>query len=250
MPTKNEILAVRALRNRKTRILERKFTVEGAKGVEEALKSGWPIHNLLATADADIPEAWKAERISQREMERISNLKTPPGVLAVVGIPDASTPLSPNGAAVLPPMTIALDGLSDPGNLGTIIRSADWFGMGGIWSSALSVDAFNPKVVQATMGAIFRVPVWNVNLLEVLTQYQANGARIIGLEMEGDSLWTVSNAVDERPVVTVLGSESHGLSPEIKVLCTELVHIPGGGQSESLNASVAASIFMAAWTRK
>ena len=85
---------------------------------------------------------------------------------------------------------------------------------------------------------------------DVLAQYQAKGGRIIGLEMEGDSLWSASNVVDDRPVVAVLGSESHGLSPEIKALCTDLVHIPGGGQTESLNAAVAASIFMAAWTRK
>lgn len=250
MPTKNEILAVRALRNRKTRFLERKFTVEGAKGVEEALNSGWIIHGLMATADADVPDSWGAERISPREMERMSNLKTPPGVLAVVGMPDTAVPLTPGGASTLPKLSMALDGLSDPGNLGTIIRTADWFGMDGIWSSEMAVDAFNPKVVQATMGAIFRVPVWNVNLPEALTRCREHDARIIGLELEGESLWSACGVPDDRPVVAVVGSESHGLTAEIQALCTERVHIPGGGQSESLNASVAASIFMAAWTRK
>jgi len=245
MPTKNEILAMRALRNRKTRSDERKFVVEGLKGVDEALSSGWRVHGLYATADSKAPEEWGADRVSTKDMSRMSSLKAPPGILAVMGMPDEG---DLDAVVQHPaPFALAVDGISDPGNLGTIIRTADWFGVAGIWVSRDSVDPFNPKVVQATMGAIFRLPIWSVDLPETLHKLSSQGALIQGLELAGQSLWTFEEQAAPASRVAVLGSESHGLSEEVREACSEFIHIPGGGQSESLNASMAAGIVMAAW---
>jgi len=247
MPTKNEILAVRGLRNRKSRSEERKFTVEGRKLVEEAFASGWRILDLYSTADIETPESWNAQRVSSKEMERMSNFRSPPGLLAVMEMPAHDAPSSHEVAeAVDGGFTLALDGLSDPGNMGTIIRTADWFGVRRIMATRGSVDIFNPKVVQATMGAIFRVPVQLVDLPEALTHLAEGGARIQGLDLNGRSLWDESS-VSPSHQVAVCGSESHGISAETRAACTEFIHIPGGGQTESLNASMAAGIVMAAW---
>ena len=245
MPTKNEILAVRALRNRKTRFDERKFVVEGFKGVEEALASGWLVHGVYATADADSPESWDAMRVSSKDMSRMSTLKAPPGVMAVMGMPEQTEPAADD--VHVPAFSIAVDGLSDPGNLGTIIRTADWFGVAGMWVSRETVDPFNPKVVQATMGAIFRMPIWTVDLDVALGDLASKGAAIQGLDMKGTPLWNMDQEASLSPRVAVVGSESHGLSKGVREACSEFIHIPGGGQSESLNASVAAGIVMAAW---
>ncbi|MCH1575574.1 MAG: RNA methyltransferase [Flavobacteriales bacterium] len=247
MPTKNEILAVRGLRNRKSRSEERKFTAEGRKLVEEAFASGWRIVDLYSTSHVETPDAWNAQRVSSKEMERMSNFRTPPGLLAVMEMPDQE-------ASVLEEIpnvddggfTLALDGLSDPGNMGTVIRTADWFGVRGILATQDSVDIFNPKVVQATMGAIFRVPVQVVDLPQALSRLAESGARIQGLDLQGRSLWDTPSTVPSHQVA-VCGSESHGISEETRAACTEFVHIPGGGQTESLNASMAAGIVMAAW---
>lgn len=248
MPTKNEILAVRALRNRKTRQIECKFTVEGRKGVSEALASGWPVHGLFATADSGIPDGWNAERVSSREMERMSHFSSPPGVLAVMGMPGTTAGDLESFTASPPSLALALDGLSDPGNLGTIIRTADWFGCQRIWVSGDTVDAFNPKVVQATMGAIFRVGITVVDLKEFLLDCHQKSVTVAGLDLQGEPLPKARNRWSETHVMAVLGSESHGLSPSIKEACTDFITIPGGGGMESLNAAIAAGIVLAHWS--
>ncbi len=248
MPTKNEILAVRALMRRKTRGVERKFVAEGRKVVEEALASGWPVHGLYATAGAEVPAHWGAEQVAAREMERMSSLQTPPGVLAVLGIPEMVIPQPADLAEPgTPKLVLALDGIADPGNLGTIIRTADWFGMSGIFLGGGAVDHFNPKVVQATMGALFRVPVWTLDLRMALGQAVSNNIPVCGLDLEGRSVWDAATPPLPDLRILVVGSESHGISEGVKSMCTEFLHIPGAGRSESLNASMAAGIAMAAW---
>lgn len=254
MPTKNEILAVRALRDRKSRQNNRKFVVEGLKGVAEAWASGWTVESVYATSDQSVPEGWGAITVPVKDMGRMSTMKTPPGVLAVVhmreGREDAP---DPSVAASLPldfpQISLALDGLSDPGNLGTILRTADWFGIRDLWVSPDTVDAFNPKVVQSTMGAIFRMRVWPVDLVEFLNGAREQGVSVHGLDLKGRSIWDEGDIRSGSPRIAVVGSESHGLSDAVKAACTELVHIPGGGAGESLNASIAAGICMAAWQR-
>ena len=248
MPTKNEILAVRALRRRKARSLEGKFIVEGKKVVEEALSSGWRVHGLYARADVEIPEHWGAEQVTPREMERMSALHTPPGVLAVIGMQEVPAPTPEDWQDdTAPCLALALDGLSDPGNLGTIIRTADWFGIAGIFAGTDTVDRFNPKVVQATMGALFRVPFWQADLVKTLRPFVDAGVPVSGLQMEGHSVWSQLQTPSKGGRVIVIGSESHGLSESVKSLCSDFLHIPGEGHSESLNASMAAGIAMAVW---
>lgn len=247
MPTKNEILAVRALHQRKSRRLEGKFIVEGSKCVQEALDSNWAIEGLYATAEAAVDPGWNAASVSAKEMARMSAMTTPPGVLAVVGMPTVSPPAYARAAANKG-LGIILDGLSDPGNLGTIIRTAAWFGMEGIWVSKGSVDPFNPKVVQSSMGAIFKVGIWEVDLETTLPSMLDAGCTILGMDLRGVPLQQVKQEFGGQGVLAVVGSESHGLRPAVRDLCTGFMHIPGQGGAESLNAAMAAGIAMAAWS--
>lgn len=237
-------MTVRALRDRKSRWQERKFVVEGLKGVTEAVSSGWTVHAVYAEPRMELDASWNVENVSSKDMARMSSLRTPPGVMAVMEMPQAigSHPLEHESS--FPRFSLALDGISDPGNMGTILRTADWFGLPGVWISRDSVDPFNPKVVQATMGAIFRVGIWVVHLPSALKECAGRGCSIHGLDLLGKSVWEGSS--DDGASMAVIGSESHGLSPEIRPLCSDFITIPGQGQSESLNAAMAAGIVMAA----
>ena len=249
MLTRNEILYIRSLRDRNTRISERKFVVEGHKCVDEALRSGWEVHGLFATEAAMGSVTGDAAPVSSKEMDRMSAFKSPPGVLAVVEMPDdtnmsAHDWVGESDAA----FGLALDGLSDPGNLGTLLRTADWLGIQGVWASPRVVDAFNPKVVQASMGAVFRVQVWRCELATHLTALREAGALVYGMDMAGQDAWAMPGTPGSpSPWVAVLGSESHGLSPEVMSTCTEQIHIPGRGGSESLNATMAAGMVLGEW---
>ena len=252
MPTRNDILFVRSLRDRRTRISERKFVVEGHKCVSEALSSGWQVAGLYATAESGCPEEWGAAPASAKDMERMSGFKKPPGILAVMDMPEEPH-LTPGQWAKQPGpgFGLALDGLSDPGNLGTLLRTADWLGIPGIWASPRVVDPFNAKVVQASMGAVFRVPLWRCDLPQALTELRDSGARVLGMDMEGEDLWNMEGAPGTaEPWVAVLGSESHGLSPEVRSACSGTVHIPGRGSSESLNATMAAGMVLGEWAAR
>ena len=242
-------MAIRGLRDKSARHTERKFVVEGHKCVVEALQSGWVIHGLFVSSQADCPKEWNAEPVSSKEMERMSSFKSPPGVLAVVGIPEAE-PLSAEQWAAHPnePFGMAVDGLSDPGNLGTLLRTADWFGLSGIWATSGVVDPFNPKVVQASMGAVFRVQVRVVDLPELLHEMEACNVRTFGMSMDGEDVWAMPGRPgEEGKWLAVLGSESHGLSETVSQACSGHVHIPGGGRSESLNATMAAGMVLSEW---
>ena len=233
--------------------MERKFVVEGHKCVAEALESGWPIHGLFCTEASACPDLWNAEAVQSKEMDRMSAFKTAPGILAVVGMPDESVPSpeawSLDDASV--PFGLAVDGLSDPGNLGTLLRTADWFGMKGIWVSRQTVDMFNAKAIQASMGAVFRVDTWIVDLPELVVQLAKSSAEVFGLDMDGDALWSLEGAPSiGRKWCAVVGSESHGLSDAVRDACSQRLHIPGAGGSESLNASIAGGIVLADWSRR
>lgn len=237
-------MTVRALRDRKTRWEERKFVVEGLKGVSEAMSSGWRVCAVYAEPRVSIDAGWNAEHVSPKDMARMSSLRTPPGILAVMEMPDVSESHPLGREEPLPPFSLALDGVADPGNMGTILRTADWFGLPGVWISRDSVDPFNPKVVQATMGAIFRVGVWVVDLPSTLQEIASRGCVVQGLDLSGKSVW--DSTAFEETALAVIGSESHGISPEVRALCSDFITIPGKGQSESLNAAMAAGIVMAA----
>lgn len=232
--TKAEILAVRALHAKEGRNEQQLFVCEGAKLVDEILHSSLTVRHIFSTI-----ERADAEKITSNEMSRISALKTPTEILALVEIPHYTIR---NGG-----LNLVLDGVQDPGNLGTIIRIADWFGIRDIYCSHGSADCFNSKVVQATMGAIARVRVHYTDLVKLL---ESKNAPIYGTFLEGENIYN-STLIPEGYIV--MGSEGRGVSDEIKALVTHRLYIPpfpaSGSTVESLNVAVATAIVCSEFRR-
>ena len=233
--TRSQLKLVRALQQKKYRDQEGLFLVQGRKLLQELLESDLKIERILASeAIAKEFDHSALEVLPLHELDRIGTLESGNEVIAVVRIPD------PSGAIHLgrEELAIALDSINDPGNLGTILRVADWFGIDHVICSLGSVDAYNPKCVQASMGAIFRVKVHYVDLLIELDRLKNNGASILLASMEGASVF---DRKVERPAILVLGSESHGISDEVRAIGGTAISIPGSGRSESLNVATAAA---------
>jgi len=244
MITKNTIKQIAALRQQKFRKELGLFVVEGRKMVEELLHSNFKTESLYATEAFlnDYPSFTSAEIVSEMQMEQMSGQDTPPGILAVVRIPEQGE-VEPKSRLVL-----ALDGIANPGNMGTLIRTAEWFGISDVVCSNDCVELWNPKVVQATMGSLFRVKVWKTNLATFLTKSKSQGKAIYGALLDGENLF----GMKERPEgILVIGSESHGIRTEVLPCITHPITIPrvGGSMTESLNAAVAGAILMAEMTR-
>ena len=240
MLSKNEIKDIRALGQKKFRDERGLFVVEGEKLVEEALRSGFEIVGLYRTED-----------IGAEAMSRISQLTHPSPALAVIRQPApamAAPTLSPDE------LVLALDGIRDPGNLGTILRIADWFGIRQVLASEDTVEVFNPKVVQATMGAIFRVRVHYCRLARVLGCPAGPGMTAVpvyGTFLEGDNIYEADLT---RGGVLLMGSEANGISPEVAATVTRKLFIPpfpiGAHTSESLNVAVATAIACSEFRRR
>ena len=231
MLTNNKIKQIRSLSLKKNRKAEGLFIAEGEKIVNELVNSGFEIESIYATSEW---EGRGATIISEKELSRISFLKTPNKVLAVVNIPSNSLKVS--GETVL-----ALDGISDPGNLGTIIRLADWFGVEHILCSENSVDYLNPKVVQSTMGSISRVKVHYVDLHSELKKH--TDYTLYATVMDGSDFKDVEPSTKR---ILIFGNESNGVSDEVISLESKKVSIPRAKHSkaESLNIAVACGIFL------
>lgn len=189
----------------------------------------------------NIPNDIKTVVVSKAELERISHFKTANEVLAVVGMRKQS---NINLSSEM--MTIALDKIKDPGNLGTIIRTSEWFGNQQIICSEESVDCYNPKVIQASMGAFFRVNCFYVKLDQVLDEMRSNGFAIYGAEMSGADVYKTKV---QKKSVLLMGSESHGISSDLKPYY-ESVNIPKFGETESLNVAMATGIILSEFKRK
>ena len=193
------------------------------------------------------PQAQRAlQKVTHADLERMTSLSTPPEVIALYRLPDADLrPAEGDERLVL-----ALDAIQDPGNMGTIIRTADWFGIRRILCSADTADCFAPKVVQATMGAIGRVSVEYVpDLALCLQDYASKGMAVYGTFLNGDNLY----AADLRAGgVIVIGNEGHGISPEVEKKVTHRITIPNFGacKGESLNAAIAAAITVSEFQRQ
>lgn len=254
MLSKNEIKEIKALGQKKFRDERGLFVVEGEKLVEEALQSGF-----------EVVRHFRVEEIGEETMARISQLAHPSPALAVVRRPAPAAPVIAPDELVL-----ALDGIRDPGNLGTILRIADWFGIRQILASDDTVELYNPKVVQATMGAIFRVRVHYCDLKSEVervvfreasifsasgTKYQSATERqamvVYGTFLEGDNIY---EAPLTRGGIVVMGSEANGISPEVASVVTRKLFIPpfppDAHTSESLNVAVAAAITCAEFRRR
>tara|TARA_R110002050_G_scaffold129000_1_gene250412 strand:+ start:11516 stop:12253 length:738 start_codon:yes stop_codon:yes gene_type:complete len=244
MITKNQIKYIKDLSKKAFRIQEQKFVIEGEKLVQELLLSQVDVTEIFAIdAWAENHPNVKVTRITDKELNRISNLKTPNQVLAILPIFEDDLDDDPDNG-----LTLFLDRINDPGNLGTIIRMADWFGVNKIICTPQSVDVYNSKVIQSSMGSIFRVPVFYVDSSEFFQSYkkQFPDNAIIGAAMEGEVL---SETTLPENGLLVMGSESHGISKEIEIELTQTVTIPRMGFAESLNVAVATGIILWEWKR-
>ena len=244
--SKNEIKKIRSLAQKKFRDELGLFTVEGEKLVAEALASSFQVENV-----------YRRDEIGEEAMSRITMLSSPSPVLAVVRKPEDCHIAGGSLREAIGPtgLYLGLDVIRDPGNLGTIVRVADWFGADAVLAAEGTVDIFNPKVVQATMGAVFRVKFHYVNLAEAANTVLEKGGKVYGTFMDGRNLYTedlVTGA--DSPVMVVTGNEADGISPEIESLVSGRIAIPpypaDEPGSESLNAAVATAITVAEFRRR
>jgi len=241
MITKLQVKYIQSLRQKKFRDSEGVFAAEGPKIINELLESAAvPLQALYATGTwmqnsshliKKIP-AEKIIEIKEQELERISFLQTPHEVLGVFQQP-ATRPIVFEKS-----VSLMLDGIQDPGNMGTLIRTADWFGVRNIICSIDCADAFASKVVQATMGSIARV---QLRYTELLPLVKANHLRLFAAALNGESLHTIQPLQEG---VVVIGNESKGISQALLDCCQHIITIPRVGKAESLNAAVAAGIIL------
>jgi TrmH family RNA methyltransferase len=250
MLSKSQIKYLHSLRLGKFRDLNRAFTAEGVKLVDDLLESHYQIHSIYATpawitshrqlsTDGD----FIIHEVTGEELKKVSNLVTPNEVLAVVGYPEPVL-FSP---ASFGNMILLLDRIQDPGNLGTMIRTADWFGIRHIFCSTGTVDVYNTKVVQATMGSISRINIHYADLKEFLTGLPENWKKY-GTTTDGENIY---ESALEFPAAILIGNESKGISDEYMPLLIRKIGIPTVvSGAESLNASVAAGIIISEFNRR
>lgn len=229
MPTKAEIQQVRSLREKKVREAEGLFVVEGVKTVQDLLDAGYRFEAIHGTGD------WKGpctQRVTHQEMERMSHYPTPSPVLAVGRISrhTATKETLRSGC------TLALDGVQDPGNVGTLIRVADWYGLERVLLGHDCADLFSQKVINASMGSFARIPVCTGELAPLLEGIQVS---VLGCDLAGEDVHTMEAPLD---FVVVVGSEGRGPSEAVRQRVTRWVTIPRYGRAESLNAALAGAI--------
>jgi len=240
MITRNQVKYIQSLGQKKSRDEESRFIAEGPKLVSELLAAGncrvvqlyalkeWIDEHVNACGDSEVIE------VSIGELEKISQLTTPNQVLAVIEKIQWK-----NDPEIKGNISLALDTIQDPGNIGTIIRLADWFGIKNIFCSADCADVYNPKVVQSSMGSISRVRVEYTDILSWLTEN--NDVRIYAAVLNGKDI-TKMEKIKEG--VIVIGNESKGINAEMLKLSNVQITIPGKGKAESLNAAVATGIIL------
>lgn len=243
----NEIKRVKALQQKKFRDEEGLFIVEGEKMVQEACDSRYYVEKIYLKSE-----------IGEEAMKRISALTNPSPALAIVRKPDdiyVDDPSSLKGLLSKGGLFLALDTIRDPGNLGTILRIADWFGINAVFAAKDTVDVFNSKVVQATMGAIFRVKMHYVDLPALSDIVLNAGGSIYGTFLDGENMYSKTLETGKgKPVVIVIGNESEGISEAMSHKVSDRLYIPpypaDSPGSESLNAAIATAITVAEFRRR
>ncbi|MBL8002145.1 MAG: RNA methyltransferase [Flavobacteriales bacterium] len=244
MSDQADLKRVRALHQRKHRDAEGLFLVQGRKLVAELLRSPVATVEVHATAEAARDMRLNDAHVHPAHvLERMGTLETGNEVVAVARRPLAADMMPPKGNGLV----IALDGVNDPGNLGTVVRIADWFGATAVWCAEGSVEAFNPKCVQASMGSIFRMPVAHGDLAGALARADREGVAVYKADMGGQSVFTTAL---QRPAVLVMGSESHGLSEGVRRGVGITIAIPAFGGAESLNVAAAAAALCMEFARR
>lgn len=240
MVSKNQIKLITSLQQKKYRIENQLFIAEGVKVIQELLLSNFELKHLFETAvifeEIDVS---KKTSISEQDMKRITALSSPSSCLAIFKIPNEPI-IETKG------LIVALDDIRDPGNLGTIIRLCDWFGVTQLLCSPETVDVYNPKVIQASMGSIARVSVNYVNLNVFISKSKLP---IFGTFMDGKNLY--KEGLPQEAIV-VFGNEANGISAELEQCITNRIAIPRFGaiqKTESLNVATATAIFLSEFRR-
>ncbi len=239
MLSKSQISLLKSLQQKKFRKTHGLFLVEGLKSVKEFINSAYHIDAIYHTPASaskmlNLSQKINFHETSAKDLEKISSLTTPQEVIAVVKMPQwpvLSTQKLANS------FSLVLDGVQDPGNLGTIIRTADWFGINTIICSEDTVDAYNPKVVQATMGSLSRINVHYTNIAELI---KISKIPVFGALLNGKNIYQTNFGSEG---LIVMGNEGNGISPQIEALIQQPVTIPQIGKAESLNVAIATAIF-------
>jgi TrmH family RNA methyltransferase len=241
MLSKSQISFIKSLHQKKYRKENRLFIIEGIKSIEEFISSSYQLEQIYCLAEyksllLNLPPNIKLFEVNNVELEKISTLQAPQGILALVKIPNTE---EVDVHTLKNKFTLLLDGIQDPGNLGTIIRTADWFGINKIICSLNTVEIYNSKTVQATMGSLSRVKVYHQDLSTLIT---ASKLPVFGALLSGTNLYEMDWG---KEGLLVLGNEGQGISEEIKGLITKSVTIPRVGGAESLNVAISAGILCA-----
>ena len=240
MVVKSQIKFIKNLRQKKCRIEQGLFVVEGIKLVKELLNSSFKLYGIYST-DMGILSCEKVEvhLVSEADLKKMSSLKNPNKVLGAFYIPK---PVRIDYTDWI----VALDDIRDPGNLGTIIRLCDWFGMGQLVCSSNTVDCYNPKVLQATMGSITRVNIRYTNLIEFV---KIPKSPIYGAVVNGDNVY---GEYLPKTGILVLGNEANGISREVEALLNKRIAIPQFGKTttESLNVATATAVLLSELRRE
>ncbi|MFM2227794.1 MAG: hypothetical protein RL664_1137 [Bacteroidota bacterium] len=230
--SKNEIKLIRSLQQKKFRMQEQLFVVEGRKAVEEALGFESLVVKAL-TSDEEFSSKFRIPLIHERDMEQISSLTQPPGYLAV--LKQKNTTLE-----IIEGKTFCIaNAISDPGNLGTLIRTCEWFGVDALLLDDRCVDVYNPKVVQATMGSVLRLPIASATSEELIEYFRLKEIPLLAADLNGTPIQSFK-APEQWALV--VGSESHGVSDQFVEASATRLTIPSMGSAESLNASIAGGI--------
>ena len=238
MISKSQIKLIRSLQQKKYRSKLKLFVAEGPKVINELLTAKFKLHSLYVTVE-DLFTGVHSEIISDEEISKISFLKNANNSVAIFTIPEQKKPRKEG-------ITLLLDSIRDPGNLGTIIRLSDWFNVSNIICSSDSVDCFNPKVIQATMGSISRVSISYCDLTEYLS---LNDLHVYAGTMDGKNIY--KEKLPENAIV-IVGNEANGISDNLLNLTTHKIGIPRFGnnhQTESLNVAVATAILFSEFKR-
>ncbi|MFV9484228.1 TrmH family RNA methyltransferase [Christiangramia sp. ASW11-125] len=241
MVSKSQIKLIKSLSQKKHRLREKLFTVEGIKGVKEFLRSDYELYALFGPENLEQVNERDFFDANSTDLAKISSLTTAPDYLAVFRMRE-DLPVAENG------LKVVLDGVRDPGNLGTIIRLCDWFGIKDLICSRDTVDCFNSKVVQASMGSLSRVNIVYTDLYEFISEKQS--FPIYGTLLEGSDIY--QSELDSESFV-IFGNEANGISSEIQKLVNQKISIPQYGKeqnTESLNVATATAITLAEFRRQ
>lgn len=249
MISKNTIKLIKSLANKKFRLHEKLFLVEGDKNVAEVLKSKFKVEQLYATFDflhiniSAVANAKLVVEVTKDEINRTSLLKQPQNSLALCALPDNL--FLPDTISQL---ALFLDDIQDPGNLGTIIRVCDWFGINQLFCSPNTVDMFNPKVIQATMGSFCRVQTQKISFNELAHLVKKSKVQVFGSFMDGNNIY--NEALPHKALI-VVGNEGNGVGTELEPLIERKIGIPRfTNGAESLNVAIATAIICSEFRRK